>query len=569
MRIQGRNIAEVSAMPSEDLRRFFKSLKFTGIKQKIFEQIAAPLLDQLSFLKELSLGYLSLDRALSSLSGGEAQRLRLVSQLSSPLIGALYVLDEPSIGLHPKDHSRILDTLKSIRDRGNTVVLVEHDEESISRADKIIDLGPGAGVHGGFVVAEGAPSEIKKNPKSLTGAYMSRKKTIPYYESSYTGREPVLSLKGASLNNLKNINVNIPLGCLVGISGVSGSGKSTLITDTVYPILEASLREGSRFFKGRGPRGGGGNSAPGKTAPLAGLCQAVSGLEHIERALKISQKPIGKSPRSNPVTYMGIFHMIRSLFAQTAEARARGYGAGHFSFNIHGGRCEPCMGTGFNKLEMRFLPDVFTVCEFCGGKRFQPEILAVTYRGKSISDIMEMTVAESEEFFKNHIHIHYRLKFLKNMGLGYLTLGQGSNTLSGGEAQRLKLAKELAKKNKGHTLYILDEPTTGLHFHDVARLIEILRELKRQGHSILVIEHNLDALKSCDYLIDLGPEAGERGGSIAAEGTPRQVSKNSKSHTGRYLKSFLKAGLRAGRPRKRQSFCFWTFPLRKREPPPP
>ena len=555
VKIKGMNIAETSAMPSEDLENFLRSLKFKGLRRQMFEQITSPLLDQLSFLKELSIGYLSLNRALSSLSGGEAQRLRLVSQMSAPLIGALYVLDEPSIGLHPKDHGRILDALKNIRDRGNTIVLVEHDEESICRADKIIDLGPGAGAHGGFVVAEGALSEIKKNPKSLTGAYMSQKKTIPLYESSYTGNEPVLRLESASANNLKNLDVNIPLGCLVGISGVSGSGKSTLITDTVYPLLARRLSASSKLTGGRKrgrkplsprPLNSLSNGARRETAKPEAVCKKASGLEIIERVIEINQKPIGKSPRSNPATYMGIFHMIRALFSRAPEARARGYSAGHFSFNIQGGRCEPCMGTGFKKLEMRFLPDVFTVCEFCRGKRYQPEILAVAYRGKNISDIMKMTVAEGEEFFKNHPHIHYRLKFLKNMGLGYLTLGQGSITLSGGEAQRLKLAKELAKKNKGHTLYILDEPTTGLHFHDVARLIEILRALLRQGHSILVIEHNLDVLKSCDYLIDLGPEGGEKGGYIVAEGPPRQVAKNPKSHTGRYLKRFFAGKPKAG-----------------------
>ena len=557
VKIKGLNIAETAAMPSEDLDSFLKSLKFKGMRQRMFEQITAPLFDQLSFLKELSIGYLSLDRALSSLSGGEAQRLRLVSQLSSPLIGALYVLDEPSIGLHAKDHGRILDVLKSLRDRGNTVVLVEHDEESIKCADKVIDLGPGAGVHGGFIVAEGALSEIKKNSKSLTGSYMSGKKSIPLYESSYTASGPVLRLEGLSANNLKNFNVSIPLGCLVGISGVSGSGKSTLITDTVYPLLAGHIRENPRLIsaggkkRGRKPKRplmkqtGGAPEEVAKSPPPA--CKKASGLELIERVIEINQKPIGKSPRSNPATYMGIFNMIRSLFALAPEARARGYGSGHFSFNVQGGRCEPCMGTGLNKLEMRFLPEVWTVCEFCQGERYQPEILTVFYREKNISDIMKMTVAEAEEFFKSHPHINYRLRFLKNIGLGYLTLGQSSTTLSGGEAQRLKLARELARKNKGHTLYILDEPTTGLHFHDVARLTEILRTLLRQGHSILVIEHNLDVLKSCDYLIDLGPEGGAKGGYIVAEGPPRQVAENPQSHTGRHLKRFFAGKRPAGK----------------------
>ncbi len=520
VKINGKNIAEVSHLPSEDLYKFIKSLKFKGSKKIIANKIIEKLLFHLSFLKNLSLDYLSLNRSLSTLSGGEAQRVRLVSQLSSSVIGVLYVLDEPSIGLHPKDHGRILNILERIRDRGNTVVVVEHDAESICHADKVIDLGPGAGVHGGHLVAEGTLTEIKKNKKSLTGAYLSGRKTIPHYSSSYTNQKKNLEFQKLNENNLKNIDIKIPLGCLVGISGVSGSGKSTLVNNIIYPVLSNHLNHTERY---EGSHGG------------------VKGLDFVERVLQINQKPIGRTPRSNPITYIGVFSMIRALFSQLPESRLRAYTPNYFSFNVKGGRCENCMGAGSIKLEMKFLANVYTTCEICNGKRYYPEILNITYREKNISDVLNMTVSEAEEFFKNHKFIHHKLKFLKDVGLGYIKLGQSSTTLSGGEAQRVKLSRELSKRTKGHTVYILDEPTTGLHFQDVEKLISLLHQLIEQKNTVLIIEHNLDVLKSCDYLIDLGPEGGKRGGSIVAKGTPQQIIKNQKSYTGLYLRKKIKS----------------------------
>ena len=518
VKVKNLSINQLNSMNINQLKKFIESLKFSGIRKQITEKIKKPLLEHLSFLKELSLDYLSLDRSLFTLSGGEAQRVRLASQLSAPVIGVMYVLDEPSIGLHPKDHSRILNSVKKIRDRGNTVIIVEHDEESIYQADKIIDLGPGAGRDGGFLTAEGTVDEIKKNKNSLTGSYLSKRKTIPIYKSRYNSNQPVLSLKGLKANNLKNIDVDIPLSCLVGISGVSGSGKSSLVADTIYPLLTNNIN---------------------RTQKTVGTYSKVYGIENIERVIQINQKPIGRTPRSNPATYIGLFQMVRNFFSNLPESRMRGWTPGSFSFNVHGGRCENCKGAGSIKLEMRFLPNVWTVCEICLGKRYSTDILTITYKGKNIYDILSMTVDEAEEFFKNHPYIHHRLKFLKDVGLGYITLGQSSLTLSGGEAQRIKLSRELAKKTNSHSFYILDEPTTGLHFQDVQRLIQILRKFSEQGHTVVVIEHHLDILKSCDYLIDLGPKGGIEGGKIIAQGTPQQVAKNLKSSTGKYLKSCL------------------------------
>ena len=518
VKIKNLSIDQVSAMSIDRLKQFIKSLKYSGIKKKIAEKIQAPLLERLSFLQELNLSYLSLDRSLSALSGGEAQRVRLAGQLSSPIIGVMYVLDEPSIGLHSKDQHRILKAIQKIRDRGNTVIVVEHDEESIYHADKIIDLGPGAGRHGGFLIAEGTLNEIKKNKKSLTGDYLSKRKTIPLYKSRYNKKTPQLRLKGLRANNLKNIDVNIPLSCLVGVSGVSGSGKSSVVTDTLYPLLFNSINRSNR--------------------PVGPYTQ-VEGFEEIQRVIQINQKPIGRTPRSNPVTYIGVFQMIRNFFANLPEAKIRGWKASSFSFNVPGGRCENCKGAGSIKLEMRFLPNVFTVCEVCGGKRYNPDILNITYKNKNIYDILSMSVETAVDFFKNHPYIHHRLSFLKEVGLGYITLGQSSVTLSGGEAQRVKLSKELAKKTNSQSFYILDEPTTGLHFEDVKKLIAILRQFSDQGHTVVVIEHHLDILKSCDYLIDLGPKGGDEGGYIVAQGTPQQVAGSSKSWTGRYLKKYL------------------------------
>ena len=519
VKIKGLSIDHVSSMSLEQLKIFIKSLKYSGFKKQILEKIKTPLLERLSFLQELNLSYLSLNRSLSSLSGGEAQRVRLAGQLSSPVIGVMYVLDEPSIGLHSKDHHKILKAIQKIRDRGNTVIVVEHDEESICHADKIIDLGPSAGKNGGFLIAEGTLNEIKKNKKSLTGSYLSKRKTIPLYKSRYNKKAALLKLKGLKTNNLKNIDVNIPLSCLVGVSGVSGSGKSSVVTDTIYPLLFNSIN---------------------KSNWPVGAYSKAEGIENIKRAVQINQKPIGRTPRSNPITYIGVFQMIRNFFASLPSAKIRGWRASSFSFNVPGGRCENCKGAGSIKLEMRFLPNVFTTCEVCNGKRYNPDILNITYKNKNIYDILSMSVDSAVVFFKNHPYIHHRLNFLKEVGLGYISLGQSSTTLSGGEAQRVKLSKELAKKTNSQSLYILDEPTTGLHFEDVKKLIAILRRFSDQGHTVIVIEHHLDILKSCDYLIDLGPKGGSEGGYIVAQGTPQQVADNSKSWTGRYLKKYLR-----------------------------
>ena len=519
-KVNGLDIHQLSSMDIQDLKKFIESLKFSGLRNHILEKIKKPLLERLSFLEELNLSYLNLNRSLATLSGGEAQRVRLAGQLSSPVIGVTYVLDEPSIGLHSRDHGRILKSIEKIKDRGNTVIIVEHDEESIYKADKIIDLGPGAGEHGGFLTAEGTLTEIKKNKKSLTGAYLSKRKKIPRYQSNYNKKGSFLELKGLKANNLKNINVRIPLGCLVGVSGVSGSGKSSLITDTVYPLLSNKINN---------------------TNKKVGAYSKAKGLEHIDRIVQINQKPIGRSPRSNPITYIGLFQAIRNFFAHLPVAQMRGYSSSAFSFNVPGGRCETCKGAGVIKLEMRFLPDVFTPCEICNGKRYNPELLNIIYKDKNIYDVLNMSVDQSLLFFKNHPYIHQKLSFLQEVGLGYIRLGQSSLTLSGGEAQRIKISKELSKKTDSSVFYILDEPTTGLHFQDVEKLLAILRKLSAKKHTVVVIEHHLDVLKSCDYLIDLGYEGGKKGGYIVAEGTVSEVIKNHKSSTGQYLKKQLQA----------------------------
>lgn len=520
VKVQGMNIAKAASLSSEKLSQFLRSLKLKKSKQLIADKIIEPILFHIDFLKALGTGYLSFNRSVSSLSGGEAQRIRLVSQLSSPLIGVLYVLDEPSIGLHPKDHGKILSVLKTIRDRGNTIIMVEHDEESIRQADQVIDLGPGAGDHGGAITAMGTVKQIEKDKNSLTGAYLSRRETIPRLPSLYSQENPVLALTGAKEHNLKNIDVSIPLGCLVGISGVSGSGKSTLIKDTLYPVLLNHLNGGEK-------------------KKLTGAYKDIKGLEPIQKALQINQRPIGRTPRSVPATYTGVFQMIRVLFSQLPAARMKGHKPGHFSFNVSGGRCEKCLGGGYIKMEMGFLPNVFALCSECQGHRYGPGILDIKYKGKNIFEVLDMTVSQALLFFQNHPYISSRLSFLEEVGLGYIRLGQSSTTLSGGEAQRIKLSRELAKNTKGHILYILDEPTTGLHFHDIKKLIELLRKLVRKSRTVVVIEHNLDVLKSCDYLIDLGPEGGEEGGYVVATGRPEEVAKAKKSHTGKYLKPFF------------------------------
>ncbi|MBC6415200.1 MAG: excinuclease ABC subunit UvrA [Bdellovibrionales bacterium] len=517
-KINNLNIHQVCSFSIQELKIFIESLSYKGSKQKILQKIRQPLLERLSFLHDLNLSYLSLNRSLITLSGGEAQRVRLAGQLSSPVIGVTYVLDEPSIGLHSKDHGQILKAIQKIKNRGNTIIVVEHDEESISIADKIIDLGPGAGKKGGYLTAEGTVHDIKANKKSLTGAYLSQKKQIPLYQSRYKEQGIFLELTGLKENNLKNINVRIPLGYLIGISGVSGSGKSSLVTDTIYPLLFNKINQSNK--------------------PV-GAYSTVKGLNFIDRVIQINQKPIGRTPRSNPATYIGVFQMIRNFFAHLPSSKVRGYSSGFFSFNIPGGRCENCKGAGVINLEMRFLPNVFTTCEICHGKRYSPEILNITYKNKNIYDILNMNVDQALLFFKNHPSIYQRLNFLQKVGLGYITLGQSSLTLSGGEAQRIKLSKELSKKTNSKTFYILDEPTTGLHFQDVEKLLFILRQLSEQGHTVVVIEHHLDILKSCDYLIDLGYEGGDKGGFVISEDTPEKVSQNSKSATGKYLKKYF------------------------------
>ncbi|SSP40016.1 excinuclease ABC subunit A [Acinetobacter baumannii] len=470
----------------------------------------------------VGLNYLSLARSAETLSGGEAQRIRLASQIGAGLMGVMYVLDEPSIGLHQRDNDRLLQTLIRLRDLGNTVLVVEHDEDAIRAADHIIDIGPGAGVHGGVVIAEGTYDELAKHADSLTGQYLSGKLKIevPKQRTQPPKPEEKIKLSGAAGHNLKNVDLTIPLGIMTCVTGVSGSGKSTLINRTLLPLAATQLN--------------------GATTLTAEKFDSIDGLQHLDKVVDIDQSPIGRTPRSNPATYTGLFTPIRELFAQTPEAKARGYSAGRFSFNVKGGRCEACEGDGMIKVAMHFLPDMYVPCDACHGKRYNRETLEVGYKGKNISDVLEMTVEDAAEFFSAIPVIHRRLETLTQVGLGYIRLGQAATTLSGGEAQRVKLARELAKRDTGKTLYILDEPTTGLHFHDIAKLLDILHELRNKGNTIVVIEHNLDVIKTADWVVDLGPEGGSGGGMIIAEGTPEQVAKVEISHTGRFLKPMLK-----------------------------
>ncbi|PIW36665.1 MAG: excinuclease ABC subunit A, partial [Candidatus Kerfeldbacteria bacterium CG15_BIG_FIL_POST_REV_8_21_14_020_45_12] len=460
----------------------------------------------------------TLDRGASTLSGGEAQRIRLATQIGSHLVGVLYILDEPSIGLHQRDNSRLIETLKQLRDLNNTVIVVEHDEETIAEADYVIDIGPGAGKHGGMVVAQGTPSEIKKNPKSITGRYLSGKDTIDLPKKRRQGNGKRVAVLGATEHNLQDVSVEIPLGTFTCITGVSGSGKSTLMTD----ILSAALKQ--HFYNSK--------DVPGKH-------KEITGLEHIDKVIDIDQSPIGRTPRSNPATYTGVFTHIRDLFTQVPEARMRGYKAGRFSFNVKGGRCEACQGDGVIKIEMHFLPDVYVECDECHGKRYNKQALEIHFNGKTIADVLEMTVEEAYEFFENIPNIRKKMETLRDVGLGYIHLGQNATTLSGGEAQRIKLATELSRRATGKTLYILDEPTTGLHFADVKRLLHVLQQLVDMGNTVLVIEHNLDVIKSADWIVDLGPEGGDKGGEIVAFGTPEEVVKVARSYTGQYLKPML------------------------------
>ncbi|MEW5744130.1 MAG: excinuclease ABC subunit UvrA [Nitrospirota bacterium] len=507
------NIGQFSRMSVVEAQQFIAGLALSERELAISKRVIKEVADRLSFLDKVGLGYLTLDRPSLTLSGGEAQRIRLATQLGSSLTGVLYILDEPSIGLHPRDCSKLLRSLDAIRDAGNTVVIVEHDEETIRRADYIIDMGPGAGKNGGWVIAAGSPGEIQGSESSVTGRYLSGRATIPVPEKRRKPKD-FLIISNAAEFNLKNINVTLPLGTFVCVTGVSGSGKSTLIFEILYKTLAKHLYAS--------------NVIPGKH-------DAIEGLEKVDKVICVDQSPLGRTPRSNPATYTGIFTFIRDLFTQLPVARARGYKASRFSFNLPGGRCEACQGDGLKKIEMHFLPDVYVTCDVCKGKRYNKETLDIYYKGKNISDILEMTISEAQEFFSAIPPLRQRLAVLEDVGMGYLKLGQPATTLSGGESQRLRLAKELGKKATGNTLYILDEPTTGLHFVDIQRLLNVINQLVDMGNSVVVIEHDIDIIKSADYIIDLGPEGGNDGGKIIATGTPEEVAKNKKSHTGKFL----------------------------------
>ena len=516
--VGGKNIYELTSMSVVEIKEFLSKIKLTEKEKIVAEQIFKELNARLGFLIDVGLDYLTLSRNAGTLSGGESQRIRLATQIGSGLMGVVYILDEPSIGLHQRDNEKLISTLKKLRDLGNTLIVVEHDEDTMYAADHIIDIGPGAGVHGGEVIAEGTAEEIKKNPKSITGKYLSGEIKILVPERRRKGNKKYLEVIGATENNLKNVNVKIPLGVMTVVTGVSGSGKSSLINEVISKRLSNEL-----------------NGANGRV----GKCKEIKGVENLDKIICIDQSPIGRTPRSNPATYTGIFDLIRDIFAETSEAKARGYQKGRFSFNVPGGRCESCEGDGIVKIEMHFLSDVYVPCDVCGGKRYNRETLEVKYKGKNISDVLEMTVEEALEFFANIPKIKTKLQTLSDVGLGYIKLGQSSTTLSGGEAQRVKLATELCRKSTGKTLYVLDEPTTGLHMADVHRLINILQRLVDTGNTMIIIEHNLDIIKTADYIVDLGPEGGIRGGEIVATGTPEQVAKNENSYTGQFLKKLL------------------------------
>lgn len=516
--VAGKNIYEATSMSIKSLKEFLDNMKLTKTQEMIGSQILKEIKARIGFLIDVGLEYLTLARATGSLSGGEAQRIRLATQIGSGLVGVAYILDEPSIGLHQRDNDKLLNTLKNLKNLGNSLIVVEHDEDTMFAADHIIDIGPRAGSHGGELVAQGTAEEIMKNERSITGAYLSGRIKIPVPKER---RQPTgyLKILGAKENNLKNIDVDIPLGIMTCITGVSGSGKSSLINEILYKELAKKLNRA--------------RTIPGKH-------KKIEGIEQLDKVIDIDQSPIGRTPRSNPATYTGVFDQIRDLFATTADAKARGYQKGRFSFNVKGGRCEACSGDGILKIEMHFLPDVYVPCEVCGGRRYNRETLEVRYKGKNIYDVLDMTVEEALTFFENVPSIRRKIETLNDVGLSYIKLGQPSTTLSGGEAQRIKLATELSKRSTGKTIYILDEPTTGLHFADVHKLIEILRRLSEGGNSVVVIEHNLDVIKTADYIIDIGPEGGERGGSVIAQGTPEEITKNELSYTGKYVKKYLK-----------------------------
>ncbi|NLD09072.1 MAG: excinuclease ABC subunit UvrA [Xanthomonadaceae bacterium] len=519
--IANKAIHQITALPIDEALDWAKTVELKGAKAEIADKIFKEIVERLGFLVNVGLDYLNLSRSAETLSGGEAQRIRLASQIGAGLVGVLYVLDEPSIGLHQRDNDRLLKTLIHLRDLGNTVIVVEHDEDAINAADYIVDIGPGAGVHGGNIVAEGTPLQIKKNKYSLTGAYLSGRKKIEVpTERTAPDPERFLELVGATGNNLKNVTAKFPLGLLTCVTGVSGSGKSTLVNDTLYGAIARALNDNHSV-----------EIAPHK---------ALNGLEHIDKIVNIDQSPIGRTPRSNPATYTGLFTPIRELFAGTPEARARGYQPGRFSFNVKGGRCEHCQGDGLIKVEMHFLPDIYVMCDECHGKRYNRETLEIKYKGKAINEVLDMTVEDACEFFEAIPVVHRRLKTLMDVGLSYITLGQNATTLSGGEAQRVKLSRELSKRDTGKTVYILDEPTTGLHFDDIAELLQVIHHLRDQGNTIIIIEHNLDVIKTADWIIDLGPEGGAKGGEILISGTPEAVAKCKKSYTGKFLAPFLK-----------------------------
>ena len=519
VRVAGRTIHDVSTMPLKDAQPFFERLALPGNRQAIAEKILREIANRIQFLNNVGLDYLSLTRSADTLSGGEAQRIRLASQIGSGLTGVMYVLDEPSIGLHQRDNARLIDTLKSLRDLGNSVIVVEHDEEAIHAADHVVDMGPGAGIHGGEIVAQGTPTEIERNPASLTGQYLSGRRAIALPARRHApDRRRQLRIAGARGNNLKNVTVGIPVGLFVCVTGVSGSGKSTLINDTLYAAAARHLYGSA-------------------TEPAEH--DAIEGLDLFDKVINVDQSPIGRTPRSNPATYTGLFTPIRDLFAGTAESRARGYGPGRFSFNVKGGRCEACQGDGVIKVEMHFLPDVYVPCDVCHGRRYNRETLEVTYRGRNVSEVLDMTVEAALELFAAVPAIARKLQTLMEVGLGYVRLGQSATTLSGGEAQRVKLALELSKRDTGRTLFILDEPTTGLHFHDIDMLLRVLHRLRDHGNTVVVIEHNLDVIKTADWVIDLGPEGGDGGGTIIGHGTPEDIVATRASFTGRFLAPVL------------------------------
>jgi excinuclease ABC subunit A len=518
--VQGRSLPEVTRLSVSQTLEFFDQLALVGWRGEIAARIVKEIGSRVRFLADVGLEYLTLDRSAETLSGGEAQRIRLASQIGSGLVGVMYILDEPSIGLHQRDNQRLLGTLTRLRDLGNTVIVVEHDAEAILTADHVVDLGPGAGVHGGEIVAQGSPQAIMRSADSITGQYLSGQRAIPTPARRAPPDDQLwITVRGARGNNLRNVTAQVPVGLLTCVTGVSGSGKSTLVNDTLYRRAAGFLSEASH------------DPVP---------CEAVDGLQHIDRVIDIDQSPIGRTPRSNPATYTGVFTPIREVFAATQEARSRGYDAGRFSFNVKGGRCEACQGDGVIRVEMHFLPDVYVPCDVCQGRRYNRETLDVRYKGRSINEVLDMTVEQALGFFANVPAIAGKLQTLVDVGLAYVSLGQNATTLSGGEAQRVKLAKELSKRATGRTLYILDEPTTGLHFHDVAALLQVLLRLRDAGNTVVVIEHNLDVIRTADWIIDLGPEGGEAGGQIVATGTPEQVAANPGSHTGRYLAAALK-----------------------------